>query len=159
MNRVLVLGASVVWLATALLRAQSPPRRHHRRYSRRVHRLWPPGGGSPIGRIDYTSQIKPILDEFCEDCHDGETRKGGLSLATYDDVLEGGRSGAALRPGQSAASLIVERLTGVVEPTMPKDEDVARPDRSPSSVPGSTRARAPPRRRRRPHNPGTPPSR
>ncbi len=122
MNRVLVLGASVVWLATALLRAQSStapaPPQDRRPLARQTE---------PTGRIDYASQIEPVLAQFCQDCHDGETRKGGLSLATYDDLLEGGRSGAAIRPGQSARSLIVDRLTGAVEPSMPKDEDVLDP--------------------------------
>jgi hypothetical protein len=117
MTRVWLVGTSLVWLATALIRAQSPAQ------------PTPAGDAAPIassqgvGRIDYASQIQPILEEFCADCHDGETRKGGLSLATYADMLEGGRSGASIRPGASARSLLMERLTGAVEPQMPKDED------------------------------------
>ena len=56
------------------------------------------------------------------ECHSQDKRKGGLSLATYEDVLEGGRSGAVVRPGNSAGSLIIHRLTGAIEPQMPKDE-------------------------------------
>jgi hypothetical protein len=46
-------------------------------------------------------------------------RSGGLSLGTYADVLEGGRSGAAVKPGSAAASLLVERTTGEMQPRMP----------------------------------------
>jgi hypothetical protein len=75
---------------------------------------------SPL--IDFQKQIQPILAEACLECHSQDKRKGGLSLATYADVLEGGRSGAVVRPGASGRSLIVDRLTGSVEPQMPKDE-------------------------------------
>ena len=120
MTRVWLVGTGILWLATALMRAQTPV----------------PGAPTTattagttaaskqsVGRIDYDAQIAPILDEFCADCHDGETRKGGLSVATYDDLLEGGRSGASVRPGASARSLLLDRLTGRVEPLMPKGED------------------------------------
>jgi Protein of unknown function (DUF1549)/Protein of unknown function (DUF1553)/Planctomycete cytochrome C len=71
--------------------------------------------------IDFQRQIQPILTESCSECHSQDKRKGGLSLATYDDVLEGGKDGAVVRPGRSADSLLVHRITGKVEPQMPKD--------------------------------------
>ena len=111
------MGTSLVWLATALIRAQSPAA------PTRPRETAQPAATAALGRVDFASQVLPILEEFCSDCHDGETRKGGLSLATYDDILEGGRSGAAVRPGASVRSLLMERLTGDVEPRMPKDED------------------------------------
>jgi hypothetical protein len=77
---------------------------------------------SPSARVDYQRQILPVLDAACSECHSQDRRKGGLSLATYGDVLEGGRSGAVVRPGNSAGSLLVHRLTGATEPQMPKDE-------------------------------------
>jgi hypothetical protein len=73
-------------------------------------------------RVDYQRQVYPILDASCSECHSQDKRKGGLSLATYGDVLEGGRNGAAVRPGNSAGSLLMHRLTGQTEPQMPKDE-------------------------------------
>jgi hypothetical protein len=119
MTRVCLVGTSLVWLATTVMRAQTPapPRA-------------PAAGPAPpvaatatVGRIDYATQIQPILDEFCADCHDSNTRKGGLSLANYADVLDGGRSGAIVRPGSSRTSLLVERIDGTTEPVMPKGED------------------------------------
>jgi hypothetical protein len=118
MTRVWLVGTSLMWLATALIRAQSPAHPAPLRGT-----AAPEQTPTAAGRVDYASQVQPILEEFCADCHDGETRKGGLSLATYADVLEGGRSGAIIRPGASARSLLMERLTGAVEPQMPKDED------------------------------------
>ena len=74
-------------------------------------------------RVDFERQIKPIIDGKCLECHSTEKRKGGLSLATYDDALDGGRNGAAIRPGNSTRSLILQRVLGRIEPQMPKDED------------------------------------
>ena len=125
MNRVVVVGATALWLATALLRAQSPSTP----VSSSTGVAGQATAPAPAGTIDFATQIQPILDEYCADCHDAETRKGGLSLANLADLLEGGRSGAAVRPGASGRSLLVDRLTGVVEPTMPKDEDALEPGR------------------------------
>ena len=81
-----------------------------------------PGRVDPAPRVDYEREVKSILDENCLECHSQDKRKGGLSLATYGDLLEGGKDGAIVRPGSSARSMIIDRLTGVVEPQMPKDE-------------------------------------
>lgn len=85
-----------------------------------------PQAGAPA-LIDYQRQIQPIIDKHCLECHSQDKRKGGLSLATYGDVLEGGRNGAVIRPANGAGSAIVHRLTGAVEPQMPKDEDPLPP--------------------------------
>jgi mono/diheme cytochrome c family protein len=69
--------------------------------------------------VDYQQQVHPILAENCLGCHSAEKRSGGLSLASYADALDGGRSGAAVRPGDGRGSLIVRRLTGEVAPPMP----------------------------------------
>ncbi len=79
----------------------------------------PPATPSSPATIDYQSRIHPILAAKCLVCHSQEKRSGGLSLATYEDVLEGGRSGAALRPGDSKDSLILMRLSGETQPRMP----------------------------------------
>ncbi len=77
---------------------------------------------APVPRIDYERQVRPILVKRCLECHSEDKRKGGLSLASYADALDGGRNGAVIRPGSSARSLLMHRVTGDVEPQMPKDE-------------------------------------
>ncbi len=74
--------------------------------------------GAP-GTVDFEQQIHPILAAKCLMCHSQEKRSGGLSLANYPDALDGGRSGATIRPGSSAKSLIMQRITGETEPRMP----------------------------------------
>ncbi len=132
MLRSAVVVASAAWLATAMLRAQpaAAPASLSRALTPASAVLQAPASStSGAGRIDFATQIRPILAEYCDDCHDAETRKGGLSVATYVDLLDGGRSGAVIRPGASGASLLVHRLTGEVEPSMPKDDDPLDPGR------------------------------
>lgn len=74
-------------------------------------------------RIDFDRQIHPILAERCVICHSAEKRSGGLSLATLRDALDGGRSGATIKPGSSATSLLIERVTGEMQPRMPLGGD------------------------------------
>jgi hypothetical protein len=71
------------------------------------------------GLIDYTREVHGVLAAKCLVCHSQEKRSGGLSLATYEDVLNGGRSGAAVKPGNSGGSLLVERITGSGGARMP----------------------------------------
>ena len=71
------------------------------------------------GPVDYTRQVHAVFASRCLVCHSQEKRSGGLSLATYADVLDGGRSGAAVKPGNSAHSLLVERITGSGATRMP----------------------------------------
>src|SRR5579871_6769627 len=82
--------------------------------------LAPPGVFAQVqSSIDYDRQVHPVLAAKCLSCHSQEKRSGGLSLATYSDVLEGGRSGAAIQPGRSAVSLILQRILGESAPRMP----------------------------------------
>ena len=71
--------------------------------------------------VDYERHVLPILKANCLDCHNAEKRKGGLSLADYADVLDGGRSGAVVRPGDAGRSLLLARVTGEVGDQMPLD--------------------------------------
>ena len=73
--------------------------------------------------VDYQRDIKPLLEARCGECHNGIKRKGGLALQTYADILDGGKDGPIVRPGHSADSMLLERLTGAGdEEQMPKDD-------------------------------------
>src|SRR5258708_40114861 len=65
------------------------------------------------GPVDFDSQIRPILQARCLNCHAKGKYKGGLSMETREAVLRGGESGPAAIPGRSKESLIVERLAGL----------------------------------------------
>src|SRR5436190_23071940 len=69
--------------------------------------------------VDYARQVHAVFASRCLVCHSQEKRSGGLSLATYADVLNGGRSGAAVKPGNSGGSLLIQRITGSGATRMP----------------------------------------
>ena len=102
-----LLGSTCIWVASLWVvisaRPQSVP------------------GGLPSSvppTIDYQRQVHTILAAKCLSCRSTE-RRWGLSLAAYTDALDGGRSGAAIRPGNSAGSLLMQRITGQMAPAMP----------------------------------------
>jgi hypothetical protein len=115
----IAVGAAA-WVAAVSLTADGHPAAFAASDGR-VQRA--PQATAASGRVDFERQIRPILAEHCLECHSQDKRKGGLSLATYADALDGGRNGPAIRPGNSTRSLLIHRVTGAVEPQMPKDED------------------------------------
>ena len=109
--------------------------------------------------VDFERQVQPLLAKNCLECHSQDKRKGGLSLATYGDALEGGRNGAVIMPGSATNSLLLHRLTGGVEPQMPKDEEpLGDSEIALIRLWIDQGARQTPASRRR-HNPGRPRSR
>ena len=93
--------------------------------------------------IDYNREVHAILAGRCLVCHSQEKRSGGLSLATYEDVLNGGRSGAAVKPGNSARkpARAAPHRARVHADAAGRTGAELRP-KSASSRRGSTRARA-----------------
>ena len=58
----------------------------------------------------FEQHIRPILVSRCLKCHGGEKQKGELRLDTRQSLLAGGDSGAAIEPGDAAASLLVSAI-------------------------------------------------
>jgi hypothetical protein len=71
-------------------------------------------------RVDYLRDVKPILKEKCFACHGGLKQEASLRLDTAAFVRLGGDGGAAIKPGDAAASLLMERVTS-------QDEDARMP--------------------------------
>lgn len=62
--------------------------------------------------VDYRTDIFPIFDTHCIDCH-GEVRpKAGFRMDTAEGMMKGGAEGVAIVPGNSAESLLVLLLVG-----------------------------------------------
>ena len=61
--------------------------------------------------VNYNRQIKPVLIERCVACHGVLKQEGGLRLDTAVLAIKGGESGAAIIPGDSGASLLLNRVT------------------------------------------------
>src|SRR5689334_181855 len=57
----------------------------------------------------FTQRIQPILASKCWSCHT-ESRLGGLRLDSRDAILKGGKSGAAVVPGDPDNSLLTKAI-------------------------------------------------
>jgi len=74
------------------------------------------------GTPNYEAEIKPLFKEYCGACHSQLKQKGGLRLDAGTLILKGGKHGAAMTPGQSDQSLIIQRITSSdVEERMPQE--------------------------------------
>ncbi|MFK7980213.1 MAG: DUF1549 domain-containing protein, partial [Saprospiraceae bacterium] len=76
---------------------------------------------SNSNKIDFNTQIKPILNKHCIHCHGGVKQNGGFSMMTREKILAPTTSGhPAIIPGKPSASEFIKRLTTEdVEERMP----------------------------------------
>jgi len=63
--------------------------------------------------VSFREDVKPILEASCVKCHARGQSKGGFRLETREQLLKGGDSGAAVIPGKSVESYLVELVAGV----------------------------------------------
>jgi mono/diheme cytochrome c family protein len=62
--------------------------------------------------VDFSKQIKPVLQRYCVSCHGSEMVESGFRTDFGTLLLEGGDRGAALVPGDASKSLIYQVLIG-----------------------------------------------
>ncbi len=80
-------------------------------------------------RIDYTTQIKPILKERCYACHGVLKQQSKLRLDTAEFLRQGGKHGAGLVSGKPEASKLVERISAKAEDErMPPEGEPLKPE-------------------------------
>jgi hypothetical protein len=69
--------------------------------------------------IDYVKQVKPILSARCYACHGALQQKAGLRVDTVKSLIAERDSGAAVVPGKSDESLIIDLIAETGEGRMP----------------------------------------
>src|ERR1044072_6200533 len=72
-----------------------------------------PGLYADDGGEFFEKRIRPVLHEQCVKCHGPEKQKVGLRLDSREALLRGGDSGAAIVPGDAAASLLIKAVRHV----------------------------------------------
>lgn len=77
-------------------------------------------------KVDFVSQVKPILEATCLSCHGADRPKGGLRIDTLAATLEGGDYGPVLKPGKPEESTL---YTTTILP--PGDEMIMPPKGDP----------------------------
>jgi len=60
--------------------------------------------------VDYESQIQPIFNDNCGNCHLGNS-SGGLNLSSYSNLMEGSNDGAVIIPRDHEVSELYDRIT------------------------------------------------
>ena len=73
--------------------------------------------------VDYNSEIQPIFYGRCTMCHGAS---GGLSLVTYDNVMNGGNSGEVVIPYDSQSSLLWQYIDSGFMPPNNNDLTIAQ---------------------------------
>lgn len=63
-----------------------------------------PEQASGSSALTWDASVGSLFDQKCGNCHGAA---GGLSVATYADIMKGGSSGAAIKPGDPDASSLV----------------------------------------------------
>lgn len=81
-------------------------------------------------RVDYNTQIKPILNKNCIACHGGVKKASDFSLLFKHEALAPAKSGKpAIIPGDADGSEMIRRLTLTdPEERMPLDHPPLKPD-------------------------------
>ncbi len=76
---------------------------------------------------DFSHEVVPILRKHCAECHTGDKKKGGLSMNTRADLMEGSENGPVVKPGDPAS-----RMLAVV---VSEDKDERMPPKGPGLSP------------------------
>ena len=74
-------------------------------------------------KISYDEHVRPIFREHCFSCHNQDTKKSDLSLASYAGVTQGGSTGAVIAPGDPDSSRLWGLVAHLDEPKMPPNQD------------------------------------
>ncbi len=73
------------------------------------------------GPVDFKSQIQPIFEASCIRCHGRGRSRGGFQIDSRQSLVKGGDTGPGAVPGKSAASYIIELVSGLnPDEVMPK---------------------------------------
>ncbi|MBV9467823.1 MAG: DUF1549 domain-containing protein, partial [Abitibacteriaceae bacterium] len=80
-------------------------------------------------KVDFLTQVQPILASTCYSCHGPDVHKGKLRLDVKDLAFAGGFSGPAIVPGDSKKSYLMQRILGTGdEPRMPLNHAPLTPE-------------------------------
>ena len=86
-------------------------------------------GESLAAKITFDDNVLPILRDKCIGCHNPDKKRGGVVLNNYTRIMEGGGSGALVKPGDPDNSRMFLLLSHQREPFMPPSSPMI-PDES-----------------------------
>jgi mono/diheme cytochrome c family protein len=66
--------------------------------------------------VTYATDIKPLFDKSCVNCHGAERPKARLRLDSLEGALKGGEDGKVVLSGNSAGSILVHNIAHAGNP-------------------------------------------
>jgi mono/diheme cytochrome c family protein len=71
-------------------------------------------------QVDFVADIQPIFRVSCYECHGPKKQEASFRLDHKGTALKGGEMGIAIKPGDSANSLLIHLVSGTKDEVMPK---------------------------------------
>src|SRR5438477_225852 len=65
----------------------------------------------PVKKTTYDEHVLPILRDSCINCHGPDKKRGGLAIHNFTDLMQGGASGAVVKPGNPDGSRLFLLMT------------------------------------------------
>lgn len=63
------------------------------------------------GAVSFKNDVMPVLEKYCLPCHAEENEnKSKLSLDSYALLMEGGKHGVAVMPGEPEESILIQKV-------------------------------------------------
>ncbi|MBX7103478.1 MAG: hypothetical protein K1X57_05330 [Gemmataceae bacterium] len=78
-----------------------------------------PSRASAQAKVTFDQNVLPLLKEKCLNCHNADKARGGLDASTFGKLMEGGSSGAVVKPGEADGSRLYTLAAHREEPKMP----------------------------------------
>ena len=61
--------------------------------------------------VSFSKDVMPVFEKSCIKCHGGsDGTKGDLDLTTHANLMQGGKDGQVVTPGDAAASMLVKLI-------------------------------------------------
>jgi hypothetical protein len=70
-------------------------------------------------KVTYDDHVLPLLRDKCVACHGQDKKNGGLQVHNYTALMQGGSSGAVVKPGDPENSALYLAVAHKKEPFMP----------------------------------------
>lgn len=83
------------------------------------------GSTATAGSVSFASDVLPILQSRCVNCHGGQRTEKGLNVSTYDGLMKGSMQGAVIVAGDAANSKFIQLIE---QGKMPKRGPKLTPD-------------------------------
>jgi hypothetical protein len=67
----------------------------------------------------YTTDVRPILDKYCAECHMPDkvgAKKSGFQIDSYASIMKGTKLGPVIVPGSAESSTLYRLVAGKADP-------------------------------------------